>query len=154
MAITTKEIEIDNFVTDDHEFLILPANYTDKENYKYYESSLSFYKFANDKVDIGYLDEPEVLLAQRSGEWFGPVIFVSSLALTNNPELIAIMCGVIANYITDIFKGKKEPEIELKVIYKQTKTTKYSEIKYKGNVSGLSEINDAIQEIAKNSKND
>src|SRR5438552_18899674 len=40
----------------------------------------------------------------KSGEWIGPVIFVGFAVMTQNPNLIAIALGVIANYLTDFFK--------------------------------------------------
>lgn len=148
MTVSIKDV-VPGFDIDNGEnLLILPENYYDKKGYRYYESSISFYKYAKDKLNIDFIESPKVLLEQRSGDWFGPVIFVSSLALTNNPVLISIATGVIANYLTDFFKGTKEPDVDVKIIYKETLKSKYTEIHYKGGSNGLSELNDAIKKIA------
>ena len=95
-----------------------------------------------------------MLVEQRSGDWFAPILFVSSVAMTQNPELIAIALSVIANYVTDFFKGKDSPTIRLKVIHKETKTSKVTEIYYEGKLEGLSNLKDSIELIAKKGESD
>lgn len=44
--------------------------------------------------------------AQHDAQWIGPTLFVGALALSQNPNLISIALGVIANFVTDLFRGK------------------------------------------------
>jgi len=154
MSVKVAEVEILDIENGKSGLIILPENYLEKVNHRYHSSSLSFYKYAKEQLDIDFFDEPEALLEQRSGEWFGPVILITSMAYSSNPEIIAITCGVIANYVTDFFRGKKPTEIKVKVICKETSSTKYTEIEYNGNVEGLGEIKEVLTEVAKKDRNE
>lgn len=154
MEITVREIEAPKFDISSEEIVILPHNYQSDENHEYHSTTISFYKYSKDKLDIKYLTEPELLIEQRSGDWFGPLLFFSSSALSQNPELIAVTCGVIANYVTDFFKSKDKPNVRLKVIHKETKTSKLTEISYEGDLEGLDKLEESINKIASKSNND
>ncbi|MFT6928155.1 MAG: hypothetical protein ACJAZP_003805 [Psychromonas sp.] len=149
MSITIKEINIPTIECDYENIIILPTNFTEQENHTYQSSSLSFYKYAKQSLEVDFLNTPELLFEQNSADWFGPVILITSSALTQNPELISITCGVISNYLSDCFKGKEQPEVSLKIVHKVTKTTKTTEISYTGSGENLSELRDAILEVAK-----
>jgi len=149
MSVTTKEISAPTFSCNNESIIILPINYVEQENHKYPSTSLSFYKYAKQSLEIEFFNTPELLFEQRSVEWFGPVILITSSALAQNSELISITCGVISNYLTDFFKGQDKPNMSLKVVYKETKTSKTTEIEYKGNGGNLEMLRDAILEVAK-----
>lgn len=136
--------------TNSEKMVIFPENYYDQKDYRYHESALSFYKYAKDRVGIEYLETPELLLEQRSADWFGPVLCVTTIALSNNPLLISIATNVIANYLTDIFKGKSTPNVRLKILLKESGAEKFTEIQYEGSVSGLSEVTDAVADMMGN----
>lgn len=136
------------------DIIILPSNYSSNENHAYNSSSVSFYKYSKNNLNIQYFSEPQVLIEQQSGDWFGPILFFTSAAVIHNPELVSIMCGVIANYVTDFFKGRENPPIHLKVMYKETKTTKVTEFTYEGNLEGLNQFKQTIEDIVNRSKTD
>lgn len=148
MEIKIKEVDDIHLDEENQGIIILPYNYEADEKYTYNSTSLSFYKYAKSKLDIKYFTEPELLVEQRSGDWFAPILFVSSVAMTQNPELITIALSVIANYVTDFFKGKDSPNIRLKVIHKETKTSKLTEITYEGGLDGLKQLEASINNIA------
>lgn len=154
MGITVKEIDTQKFDQIVNEVVILPSNYQSDENHEYHSTTISFYKYAKTRIPVKYLSEPELLIEQRSGDWFGPLLLISSLALSQNPELIAITCSVIANYVTDFFKGKKSPNIRLKVLYKETKSSKVTEISYEGDLDGLKNLEKSVHEITSKSSQD
>lgn len=149
MSVTMKEISTPTIGCNYEHIVILPINFLEQENHTYPSTSLSFYKYAKRSLEVDYLNDPESLFEQRSVEWFGPVILITSSALAQNSELISITCGVISSYLTDFFKGQNKPNISLKVVYKETKTTKTTEIEYTGNGENLSMLRDAILEVAK-----
>lgn len=149
MGITKKEIRAKHIQSKTDGIALLPVNYKDEDNYKYQSTSLSFFKYAKDKTEVAFYTDPEVLYEQRSVEWFGPVILITSSLLSQNPEIVSITCGVISSYLTDFFKGQKKPEVSVKVIYKETETEKTTEIEYQGNGEDLSKLQQAILEVAK-----
>jgi hypothetical protein len=154
MEITVKEIDAPQFDCSSDEVVILPHNYQSNENYEYHSTTISFYKYSRDRLDIKYFTEPELLIEQRSGDWFGPLLFISSSALSQNSELISITCGVIANYVTDFFKSTDKPNIRLKVIHKETKTSKLTEICYEGSLEGLDKLEASINKVVSKSGKD
>lgn len=149
MGITKTEIQAHYIQPKNDGLALLPVNYKDEADYKYQSTSLSFYKYAKDKTNLTFYTDPEVLYEQRSVEWFGPVILITSSLITQNPEIISITCGVISSYLTDFFKGQKMPEVSVKVVYKETETEKTTEIEYKGSGEDLSKLQEAILEVAK-----
>lgn len=147
MKLEIKELMSDKFDELSKGVVILPHNYLSEEKEEYHSTTLSFYKYSKEKVEIAYLTKPELLVEQRSGEWFGPVLLFTSMALSENPELVSITCGVIANYVTDYFKGQKEPSVRLKVIHKETKASTLTEISYEGGLEGLEKLKESILEV-------
>ncbi len=78
---------------------------------------------------------------EEAFEWVGPIIFFASTIITQNPQLIDISVGVIANYLTDFFKGIGEGGKNAKLdIVVETKSGSYKRISYEGSVDGLKEI--------------
>jgi hypothetical protein len=149
MSIKVNKIESKFTIKDDVGVTIIPANYKEEENFKYTSSSLSFLKYSKSTLDISLYSEPEFLYEQRAGDWFAPAILVTSLLISENPEIVSIICGVISNYVTDIFKGQKRPNIRLTVVHKETKSSKLTEINYTGDVDGLDKLKDTILEVSK-----
>lgn len=155
MKLEIKELTSDKFDEQSKGVVILPHNYLSEEKEEYHSTTLSFYKYSKENIEIAYLSEPELLIEQRSGEWFGPVLLLTSMALSENPELVSIMRGVIENYVTDFFTGQKKPSVRLKVIHKETRTSKLTEISYEGGLEGLDRLEKSILEVAsKSSSND
>jgi hypothetical protein len=153
MTITKKEVDGSRLSINHNGVVILPNNYSSNDDPEYSSTVVSFYKYSKEKLQMEYLSEPTILIEQRSGDWFGPVLLICTSAILNNPALIAITCGVISNYVTDFFKGKSEPNIRCKVIVKETKTSKTTEISYEGGIEGLKSLEGAIQDSVKKGVN-
>ena len=154
MKIKKRELETSKFEDNVAGVVILPQNYLSDGEYEYHSTTLSFYKYSQDKLKLDYFTEPELLVEQRSGEWFGPVLLFTSMSLSQNPELISITCSVIANYVTDFFKGQKTPTVRLKVLHKETKTSKLTEISYEGDLEGLAKLEESILKVANKGSKD
>jgi hypothetical protein len=112
----------------------------------YSSSSISFYKYAKNQVNLNYIRKPDIILEQRSIDWFGPTLLITTAALTQNPELVSITLNVISNYITDFFKGRQEPDIKISLLIQQS-TTKFKKLDYEGNKDGLKEIEKLIKQL-------
>jgi hypothetical protein len=73
-----------------------------------------------DGVTIPYLQE-------NDNTWVGPTLFFGVTILTQQPELISVALSVIANFLTEHFRGRPEPgRARFSVIREttETKTTK------------------------------
>ena len=153
MSIAISEIELEGNAFEKNAVKLMPVSFKAEDNNKYSSTAISFWKYAKNELDLQLFSEPEVLVEQRSGEWFGPMILLSSAVVSGNSELISVFCGVVSNYLTDFFKGSSEsPQIKLKVLYKETKSTKTTEISYEGDINGLDKLESSILEVVKRDK--
>lgn len=134
--------EFNNFL----DLMIIPDS-TENEQNIYSSDTISFHKYANNqKIHLNYITKPNLLLEQRSAEWFGPTILVTTAALTQNPELISITLSVLANYLTDYFKGRKEPKIKISFITQKSKT-QFTKLDYEGDKEGLKEFEKLLKQF-------
>jgi|GEM_PF-1357971 len=153
MNIIVEDIELNDSRFECDKVTILPENFYDSDDkYQYSSTTISFWKYAKSKIKIDFLTEPELLVEQRSGEWFGPTILLTSSVLTQNSEIVSIFCGVISNYLSDFFKSITTPNVKLKVLYKETKSSKITEISYEGDLAGMDKLEASILKIADQGK--
>jgi hypothetical protein len=84
----------------------------------------------------------------KSFEWVAPGLFVSASLYSQNPALVSVALGVVANYATDFFKGMSgEHEVSLNIIVERKNRT-YRKVSYLGPVEGLKELAEIIREAA------
>ena len=92
---------------------------------------------------------------QNNGlEWIGPTLFFPTLLLLDNPEITAIVLSIIANYLTDFFKGfPGENKVTLDVVLEttdpKTLTKTYKRIRCEGNADELTKLDDLVEKIGK-----
>ena len=82
----------------------------------------------------------------------GPVLFVSYAILSENPHILSVALSVIANYVTDLFKGSPEParaKLSVVIETQTTKTTKTTtkKIDFDGPPDKIPEITAFIKDI-------
>jgi hypothetical protein len=109
------------------------------------QAGLPITVYQPDGARIPYLQENDVT-------WVGPVLFFSAAALVQNPHLVSVALSVIANYVTDLFKGlPPSARVRLTVVVETTttKTTKKTtkKIDFDGPPDKISEINDLVKDI-------
>lgn len=136
-------IDLDHY----SDLMILPEIIEDDQNI-YASSTVSFFKFARNFININFIKKPDMLLEQRSIDWFGPTLLFTTAALTQNPDLVSISINVLSNYIYDYFKGQKEPNIKLNIMIQKSKT-EYTKLNYEGTKEGLIEIEKVIAKLKK-----
>jgi hypothetical protein len=109
------------------------------------QADLPITVYQPDGTKIPYLQENDI-------RWVGPVLFFSAAAISENPHIVSVALSVIANYLTDIFKGLPQPAsaklsvvIETTTTKTTTKTTK--KIEFDGPPDKISEINGLIKDI-------
>jgi hypothetical protein len=81
-------------------------------------------------------------------EWVGPTILFTSTLISQNPQLIEISLGVIANYLTDWFKGfpKRQRLAKLDIVA-ETKSGTYKKLHYEGDAKGLKDLPKIIRSL-------
>ncbi len=83
---------------------------------------------------------------RRSVEWVGPIILFTATAYSDNPQIVSLTIGVLANYLTDFFKGVSgRKDVKLKVIVEKEKKREYVSIDYEGDIPGLYRIPDVVE---------
>jgi hypothetical protein len=141
--------EIDEQLEND--VLILPystdAEIKESEDIVYLQSSISVLKkLTQNGVKVSFaVGEMESCsyIENRSVEWFGPTLFFSLAAISQNPNIVSICLSVLSSYIYDIFKGKNEnPNIRCSFVIEDKKKKK--KIDYKGPVSGMKDVEKII----------
>src|SRR6266851_4933313 len=78
----------------------------------------------------------------QTADWIGPIIFVSSSLLTQNPSLVSVALGVVANSVTDFFKGLPQlgQKVSLDIVIESAPDRQYKRVHYEGPPDGLSEL--------------
>lgn len=139
---------------------VLPDNYsTTKNSDEYlYSSSLETVRKLAKQNDLPLTiigkNEDYELVENRAVEWFVPVLFISSLYYSQNPEAVTIALNMLANYLTKLFKTKSDTDVNLKVILQDEETKKTKKVKYKGPAEGLKDLDKVIESTFKEIKKD
>jgi hypothetical protein len=100
------------------------------------------------ETPLEYPGEKFPQAAEEALEWTGPIIFIPTLLISQNPYLITIAINVISNYLTDWFKGilPLERKVKLRVVI-ETSQGNYKEIEYEGTEDGLRNLPKIIKEV-------
>lgn len=94
-------------------------------------------------------DSQPAYLQQYGFEWFGPTLFFTAAALSQNPTLLSVSLGIISNYLYDLFKGAKNCTASLDVILENADGS-CKKVNYKGPPEGLASIADIVRELGSN----
>ncbi len=138
---------------------ILPDNYSVTNNpdeFEYSSSLETFQKLAkknNIPLTIIGKDGDYDLIENRAVEWFIPVLFMSSLYYSQNPDAVSIVLNMLSNYLTNFFKMRSSTNVNFKVILRDERTGKTKAVKYKGTAEGLKELSKIIDSTFKEIKN-
>ena len=90
-------------------------------------------------------------IQNNSVDWVAPTLFLGASMLTENPDLVNVALSVVANYLTDFFKGSPSPKtIKLELVVEKEKDRSCTKISYEGSVEGLG----ALPEIVKQARNE
>ncbi len=148
MEIIEKEVNWNLPVSDFEKITIIPTSYADASEKEYYnDTASSFYKFAKEKSDIEIYNQPEVFLVQKSGDWFGPVMYIGTLAIENYSTLITLL-DLISEHLKTKYAGN-EVTAKFEMVFKDKKKGTYNSIKYDG---PSSEIKTVLKSFDKHTK--
>ncbi len=105
--------------------------------------------FKQNNIKISILGGNTTLLRSRkNADFFAPALFFSLSLLTENPSIVSLSLSVLANYITEFFKGsfgRKKVNIEIYVEIDRKK--KIKKITYCGDVEDIEKLADVIKSI-------
>lgn len=88
---------------------------------------------------------------ENAFEWIGPTIFLGAAFLSQNPTAVSVSLSVIANYLTDFFKGLSgKKSVAFTLVVQSRKGNRYSKIHYEGPVDGLKVLEKALREVCQN----
>ena len=93
-------------------------------------------------------NEKPSYIGYRAFEWVIPTLFFSAPLLLENPQIISVSLSVVANYLTDFFKGvgrKKNGKLDIVVEKNKSKICK--KISYEGPIDGIKDLADVAKEI-------
>lgn len=105
--------------------------------------------FRGDGIDHQLLtvtgERPEHLVL-KNASWYGPTLFIAAALVTENPQLVSMALSVIANYLTDFFKGTgRAATAKLQVVVEKGPNGTCKRLSYEGDISGIPELRDAVQ---------
>ena len=99
-------------------------------------------------VELFDQDNQPPYLQQYSFEWFGPTLFISAGLLSQNPHVLSVTLGIITNYLYDLFKGAKDGQASLNIIYEHADGS-CKKIRYRGSPAGLNSVAEIVRELGK-----
>lgn len=105
--------------------------------------------FRNDGIDHELLiasgRRPQHLVF-KDADWYGPTLFIAAALATENAPLVSIALSLIANYLTDFFKGTGgRSTAKLRVVVEKGPDGACKMLSYEGDVSGIAELKRAVQ---------
>lgn len=105
--------------------------------------------FKQNNIRISRLGGDSTLLRSRkNADFFAPALFFSLSLISENPSIVSLSLGVLANYITDFFKGSfGRKKVNLDIYVETNGKKKIKKITYSGDVEGIEKLADVIKSI-------
>jgi hypothetical protein len=92
-------------------------------------------------------------IEENSFEWVGPVIFIGAAVFSSHPHVISLSLSILANYLTDYFKGRPDPRrVKLSIVVPDSRSARHTKIDYDGNIEGLKTIERIVKDIRNGKK--
>lgn len=91
-------------------------------------------------------------ISGKSSVWVGPIIFIGTAVLTQNPELLNITLNLISSYLYDFFRGYPEPhKTKLEIVVEKSENKEYIHVIFEGDISDMKNIPTVVQEVTRKS---
>ena len=108
--------------------------------------------FRNHSLDVGGLlpnGARPSYITNKSFEWTAPTLFVAASLWSDNASAVNIALGLIANYLTDFFKGiGGSHNVKLSFVVEKTVSKTCKKLSYEGDINGLLGLAEAIKKLA------
>jgi len=105
------------------------------------------------EIEEDRLDSPEAPfphVSEHHADWIGPTVFLSSALLSESPALVSVALGVIANYVTDLFKGVPGRHTARLQVVVERSNGDCVQVTYNGPATEIGEILDAVGDLTSN----
>lgn len=137
-------------------FTILPENFDSADarvDFRYRSEAATIRTlFRNHGIPVGNLllpGERPSYITNKSFEWTAPALFVAVALLSDNGTAISIALSVVANYLTDFFKGVAgTPKIKMTFVIEEAKGQTCRKLEYEGSIEGLAALSKIIKGIS------
>lgn len=116
-----------------------------------HESSVTTLRilFRQSNIVEDHLEQPgqRIRVVQENAfELILPPLFVGGLLISSNPAAIDIALNVIANYVTEFFKGiGGEKRVKFSIVIEDKAAGKYRRYKYSGDPAGIKEFTQLVE---------
>jgi hypothetical protein len=84
----------------------------------------------------------------NSVDWVAPTLFISSAVMTENPTAVSLAISVLANYLSEFFKGMSGKTAKLDIVVERKRDQSCKKLSYEGDVAGLSALPKIIQRLS------
>lgn len=122
----------------------------DKSDFIFTDSVSDLSKvFKQNNINISRLGgDSNLLRSRKNADFFVPAIFFSLSLISENPAIVSLSLSVLANHITDFFKGSfSRKKVNLDIYVETNGKKKIQKIAYSGNVEGIEKLADIIKSI-------
>ncbi len=134
---------------------MLPVNFetaTSTENLSHYSETPTIKKlFRGSNIpytEIRKENEKPSYIQNNAFKWIGPMLFFSTALMLDNPQIISVSLGVIANYLTGFFKGFSGEKTAKLDIVVENKSKTYTKISYEGHIDGISSLAEVVRRVS------
>jgi hypothetical protein len=104
-------------------------------------------------VDVLVVGPQVGRIQENAATWIVPTLFVASSLMLNNPTLVTIALGVVANYVTDFLKGTAGlAKVKASVVLEREDGT-CKKVSYEGPVQGLRKMELLVKETFREDDN-
>lgn len=125
-----------------------------KDELVYFGSAKSLKKlWKSNEIELSKIElegDGQLYLHQHSAEWIAPTIFLGASLLSENSNTISVALSVVANYVTDLFKGKPpKTKFKMELIIEEEKDKKYKKLTFEGEPKDVYGLIKVIRELKK-----
>jgi hypothetical protein len=107
--------------------------------------------FRQNKIDFSTLGgEANLLRSRKNADLFVPAFFFSLSLITENPTIVSVSLSILANYITDFFKGSfGRKKVNFEIYIESNGKKRIKKITYNGDVEGIGNLESVIKSLNK-----
>lgn len=85
---------------------------------------------------------------EHSAEWIGPTFFLGAALLSENSNAISVALSVIANFLTDLFKGKApDTTFKMEFIIETKKNKSFKKLFFEGKPTDIDKLIKLIKAV-------
>ena len=95
-------------------------------------------------------NEKPSYIGYRSVDWVLPTLFFSAAIVSENPALVSVSLGVIANFLTDALKKtvrKQTGKLDIVIEKEKNKSKTFKKISYEGPIDEMSKLDEIVKKV-------